>query len=268
MKLLPYEACVWFVMGATEKSGLAEEDCYLGILDRVMSACPGMASLPTDICPRFFVLSSWKMRLLCISLLSGSYNGETEVSRTTYGDRRTGRIGGADLSGWSFSRDASLVKGTSSHHYPGGGIGIYLYPYPGSRQATNKKVVVTFWMMIQRQKLTWNPRIGGLHMFFPSCFFPDPRDLFEVPSCFRGSKPLQVWKWCATRYFEDVPNVLSLFPYIDLNFAELCDEMFGRIHRWESELKGFQTFDKVRWWCAWLAMQFRHLWSFWSGPLG
>lgn len=70
--------------------------------------------------PVFVVLSSWKLRLLCISLLSGSYNGETEVSRTTYGDRRTGRIGGADLSGWSFSRDASLVKGTNSHHYPGG----------------------------------------------------------------------------------------------------------------------------------------------------
>lgn len=38
-------------MGATKKSGLAEEDCYLGILDRVMSACPGMARLPTDIYP-------------------------------------------------------------------------------------------------------------------------------------------------------------------------------------------------------------------------
>lgn len=47
--------------------------------------------------------------ITCILLLSGSYNGETEVSRTTYGDRRTGRIGGADLSG-SFLRDANLGK--------------------------------------------------------------------------------------------------------------------------------------------------------------
>ena len=91
-----------------------------------------------------------------------------------------------------FQEMLALLRGLVAIIIPGGGIGIYLYPYPGSRQATNKKVVVTFWMMIQRQKLTWNPRIGGLHMFFPSCFFPDPRDLFEVPSCFRGGKPLQV----------------------------------------------------------------------------